>query len=361
MTQRTKSGLGTQVSTLAADNTSGDISASDIRSLFTDTADSLVGGPASAVDNTLPRFDSTTGQLIQTSGIVVDDTDNMSAVASIALKDSGALKTTTTTAHTMKIQAYDVDGTAYKDFITLTNGNTPTMVISSPSGGTATIENTAIGGSTAAAGSFTTLATSGVTTHSDDVVVGNGKAIKSNTTTAHTMKIQAYDVDGTAYKDFITLTNGNTPTMVISSPSGGTATIESTAIGGTTPAAGAFTTLSATGNVTASTYVISSVGNTLTAAGTTRADALQLSKQINNVTTAASGTGVILPTGITAGMRIVIFNAGANPIKVYATGSETIDGTAGSTGVTLTNANRCEYFATSSTTWVSAKLGAVSS
>lgn len=34
-------------------------------------------GPASAIDNTLPRFDGTTGKLLQGSGVVVDDSGNV--------------------------------------------------------------------------------------------------------------------------------------------------------------------------------------------------------------------------------------------------------------------------------------------
>lgn len=44
-----------------------------------------VKGPTSATDNTLPRFDSTTGSLIQGSAVVVDDSDNMSGVTSLTL------------------------------------------------------------------------------------------------------------------------------------------------------------------------------------------------------------------------------------------------------------------------------------
>lgn len=118
--------------------------------------------------------------------------------------------------------------------------------------------------------------------------------------------------------------------------------------------------ISGTAAWTASAIAVSvPVGNALTAAGTTIADALQLSKQINNVTTAAASTGVILPVGA-IGMRITVFNAGANPIKVYANDSETIDGTAGATGVTLTNAKRCDYFFVAANTWISAQLGVVS-
>jgi hypothetical protein len=117
--------------------------------------------------------------------------------------------------------------------------------------------------------------------------------------------------------------------------------------------------LTVTGNVWWSGYSLASVGNALTATGTTRTDALQLAKEYNRLTTTAAGTGVILPTGV-IGMAIVLFNAGANVAKVYANGSETIDGTAGSTGVNLTNGNRCVYIFMASNTWISAQLGAVS-
>lgn len=101
------------------------------------------------------------------------------------------------------------------------------------------------------------------------------------------------------------------------------------------------------------------VANALTAAGTTRADALALTKKINNVTTAAASTGVNLPA-MSVGQTIIVFNGGANAIKVYAAGSQTIDGTAGSTGVTLTNAKRCAYTCVAANTIISAQLGAVS-
>jgi hypothetical protein len=112
-------------------------------------------------------------------------------------------------------------------------------------------------------------------------------------------------------------------------------------------------------SVTFKTYYATTVGNALTAAGTTRTDALQLAAQYNRVTTAAASTGVILPVGI-VGMEIIIDNGGANAIKVYANNSETIDGTAGSTGVTLTNTKRCIYIFVAANTWISYQLGVVS-
>lgn len=116
------------------------------------------------------------------------------------------------------------------------------------------------------------------------------------------------------------------------------------------------------GNVVVGGFIDHSTATGLTAVGTNRATALQLSKELNNVTTAASGTGVILPDIGTAGVGAIvrIFNNGANPIKVYGVGSQTIDGTAGATGVTLTNALRCQYYAFSATVWLSAQMGVAS-
>ena len=46
-----------------------------------------VTGPASATDNALARFDTTTGKLIQNSGVIVDDSNNITGVNSITDPD----------------------------------------------------------------------------------------------------------------------------------------------------------------------------------------------------------------------------------------------------------------------------------
>jgi hypothetical protein len=149
-------------------------------------------------------------------------------------------------------------------------------------------------------------------------------------------------------------------------------TIDGTTIGATTPSTVAASTLSATGastlaavaatSITASGYVNPSVGNALTAVGTNRATGLQLAAQFNNVTTAATGTGVILPVGV-VGMAIDIIAdsgiAGA-AIQVYASASETIDTVAGSTGVVLTKGKRCRYKFVAANTWISMQWGVIS-
>ena len=114
-------------------------------------------------------------------------------------------------------------------------------------------------------------------------------------------------------------------------------------------------------NVPTVDYLAESVGAGLTAVGTDRTTSLQLDAALNLVTGGATGSGVCLPDlSGSPGADVIVINANASAIKVYAPGSQTIDGTAGSSGVTLTNAKRCIYFMTSSTAWVSAQLGVVS-
>jgi hypothetical protein len=51
-------------------------------------------------------------------------------------------------------------------------------------------------------------------------------AIRTKPTISETTLLQAYDVDGTAYKTFATLTAGNTPDLTIAPPTGGTVTVQ---------------------------------------------------------------------------------------------------------------------------------------
>lgn len=125
---------------------------------------------------------------------------------------------------------------------------------------------------------------------------------------------------------------------------------------------GTGTALSVSG-ITVAGFLEQSVANALTAVGTNRATALALTKAINNVTTTGSGTGVVLPSTATVGIggSVIVFNSDAtNAAKVYGAGSDTIDGTAGSTGVTLSNTKRCTYICVAANTFISAQLGVVS-
>jgi hypothetical protein len=88
----------------------------------------------------------------------------------------------------------------------------------------------------------------------------------------------------------------------------------------------------------------------LTAVGSTRADALQLTRVYNSVNTASAGTGVLLPP-TQMGATIFIANSGANAIKVYPydTGS-TINQT---TSASIVSNFSSIFFAVSATKWYS--------
>ena len=72
----------------------------------------------------------TGGTNISASGTAADPVIDLdaaiTAMTSITMADTGSLQTTTTDTDTMLIQGYDVDGTAYVPFITITNANVPT-------------------------------------------------------------------------------------------------------------------------------------------------------------------------------------------------------------------------------------------
>ena len=140
-----------------------------------------------------------------------------------------------------------------------------------------------------------------------------------------------------------------------------TGSAPSIAVGGTGADTNRNLTIAAagTGSVVMSNLLAQTAATGLSAAGTTRADALALTAQANNITTAAASTGVILPAS-QVGVWVYVSNAGASAIKVYGAGSDTIDGTAGSTGVTLTNAKRCMYYCVAANTYVSAQMGVAS-
>lgn len=125
-------------------------------------------------------------------------------------------------------------------------------------------------------------------------------------------------------------------------------TIDSAIIGGTTPAAGTFTNLTETGDLTLSAH------DTLTAhAGGGRASAVALDKTINRISVCATAADSVVLPAATAGLTRVVDNDGAAAAQVFANGSDTIDGVAGATGVVLTNAKRAIYFAVAAATWIS--------
>ncbi len=58
-------------------------------------------------------------------------------------------------------------------------------------------------------------------------------------------------------------------------------------------------------------------GTGISAAGTTQGTATELTAADNEITTVASGAGVVLASTLSGGDMQTVFNAGANAVKVY--------------------------------------------
>lgn len=154
----------------------------------------------------------------------------------ITIANGKAIKTDTTTAHTALIQGYDVDGTAYVTFGTITNGNTPSFALSAPAGSSMSIDNATIGATTPTTAKFTTV-------NSSSITFNTGTGIKTGQTVGNTALYSAYDTTNSVDKVFLTATAGTTPTFAFAQPANGTLTWDGGAIGLTTAAAAKFTTI----------------------------------------------------------------------------------------------------------------------
>jgi len=101
----------------------------------------------------------------------------------------------------------------------------------------------------------------------------------------------------------------------------------------------------------AAVNICGDVADSLTAAGTTNADALALSAAINRVTTTALNTGVrlYLPE---AGSQVVVINSGANALLVYpGTGASINALTATTGGFSVAAGGRALFVGTGSANW----------
>jgi hypothetical protein len=108
-------------------------------------------------------------------------------------------------------------------------------------------------------------------------------------------------------------------------------------------------------------FVLNSVGS-ITPAGSNLATAALIATETVVLGNAASTTGVALPASAgVLGTNILILNQGTAAVHIYGQGGDTIDNTAGTTGVSLTNAHRCFFTAIASGAYVSGPEGGVTS
>jgi hypothetical protein len=105
------------------------------------------------------------------------------------------------------------------------------------------------------------------------------------------------------------------------------------------------------GNVTVTSYHLRSVATSISAAGTTQGTATALTKEINVVSTVASGAnGVVLPTAV-AGMVLTITNTSANSLSVYPATGGTINSLAANGAFTQVANATLQFIAPTTTQW----------
>ena len=185
---------------------------------------------------------------------------------------------------------------------------------------------------TAGPGTFTNLTVTGNTSLGDadtDTITQaasyvTGTQLKSAKTATNTLSLAAYDVDGTAYTNLITLTASNTPTLALTST--GVGTINNMSIGATTASTGAFTTLSASGAVTLSGGTANGVAYLNGSKVLTTGSALTFDGSVfkNTGTITSGGNGCLLALNSAAdGIYIVGGNKSFNAFSVgdYGIGS----------------------------------------
>jgi len=175
---------------------------------------------------------SATGKLtISASAAGADDITLSGAITTdddIVIANGKAIQPTTTDGQSMVLKLYDTDGTAYVSGITFTNASAPvvavnqTMVMTAGKGiefrtSGESIISSATGKITIAGGGAGAddITLSGGTTCDDDMTFATGKGLQSGVTDTNTLTIAAYDVDGTAYSDMITVTSASAPSVAL--------------------------------------------------------------------------------------------------------------------------------------------------
>lgn len=101
----------------------------------------------------------------------------------------------------------------------------------------------------------------------------------------------------------------------------------------------------------AANQICGDVTDSITASGTTNADAVALSTVINRVTTAAASTGAVLMAP-EAGSAVVVINSGANALLVYPSTGASINAlTATTGGFSVAAGGRAMFVGLSSSRW----------
>jgi len=217
---------------------------SDVDKLYVRTSAGLLDltAGASGITDLDTAYDGGVTVTVDAGAVALTATDAANnVVLAIDQQDTGStVAQTITSAGTGALLSFDSNGTG-ADIL----GSDGTWTISKAGAGTFTGLTTGTlaitGVSTLGDGSSTVAvatsswdisssgAISGVTSLSlsDDITMADGKGVKGSTTTAQTVGLYGYDVDGAAYVGGLVITNSNTPATVLGNANGTTAVTSS--------------------------------------------------------------------------------------------------------------------------------------
>ena len=103
-------------------------------------------------------------------------------------------------------------------------------------------------------------------------------------------------------------------------------------------------------NLIANAYFIRSVATSISAAGSTQGTGTVLAKEFNQVSTVASGAGVVLPVGV-PGLAITITNSSVNSLLVYPASGASINALATNVGYSQATLSTIQYITLTGTLW----------
>lgn len=104
------------------------------------------------------------------------------------------------------------------------------------------------------------------------------------------------------------------------------------------------------GNIVLAALINEFAQDTVTAAGTTQAGAFACTAQMIKITTAAAGSGILLPPSA-PGLEVTVINKGANSVQVYGVGADKIDDQTNTVGVNQMAGSFVIYGCTTAGNW----------
>ena len=105
------------------------------------------------------------------------------------------------------------------------------------------------------------------------------------------------------------------------------------------------------GLTTLAVEAMKDVATGLTATGSTQAGAYEVTYAKNGFSTVALGTGAVLDSDAAPGDSQVIYNGGANVLRVYPPSGAAINNLAADAAVLIARNTACEFFCLTTTTW----------